>query len=395
MARLKVLSVITHFAVGGATETVLTNCRLADPERFETAILSGRTAHDEEDLVSSARNMGVQVHILDSLQRAMRPDRDYRAYHDLVRWFHENHWDVVHTNGSKAGILGRLAAAKAGVPAIVHTVFGWGHHDHMSRATRQTIVALERRAARVTDRLITVSHANRAKGLADNIGTPDQYSVIYNAIDVPRFRDVPVTRREMRAKLGIAPDAPVVGTVSRLAPQKAPMDFLTVAELVRKSIPEVKFVFVGGGPMQPEFDAAVRARKLDDTILFLGYRNDVPELLRAFDVFLLTSLWEGLPLVIPQASCAAIPSVATAVDGTPEVVVDNETGFLASPHDCAAMAERVIQLLHDQELRERLGQTALERVYPAFCQHEMARQTEAVYEECYARATGQRALSVK
>ena len=382
MKRLNVLHLITHFAVGGATETVMTTCRHMDRERFETAILSGATPADEQSLRQQAVQSGLRVHELPGLGRSIRPGSDARAYRDLVRWLRNYGPDIVHTSSSKAGILGRLAAAQAGVPVILHTVFGWGHHDYMKPWTRRFYITLERRAARVTDRIITVSCANREKGLADNIGRPTQYQVIYNAIDIAKYRDVQVDSRSLRRALGIAEDAPVVGTVSRLAAQKCPDDFIQVAARVHARCPAARFLFVGGGPMQEKFEADIRRANLENVILNLGYRHDVPALLRVFDVFLLTSLWEGLPMVFPQAMCAERPIVATRVDGAPEAVFEGETGYLTAPRDVDALAERVLRLLEDGELRRKMGRAAWERVHPQFCDRAMVRHIEQVYLDC-------------
>lgn len=381
MDRIRVLNVITHFALGGATETVLTTCRYADTERFETAVLCGQTPDKERSLLDAATDGGIPVHILPSLGRSIQPLREIRAYREMVTWLQKHPWDVVHTSGSKAGILGRLAAHRAGVPTIYHTVFGWGHHEHMRPAIRQFYIALERRAARVTTKIITVSNANREKGLRDGIGRPNQYEVVYNGIDIARHRSVVVDRDALRSSLGIPVNAPVVGTVSRLAPQKAPEDFLRVAALVHAKMPAAHFVFVGGGPMQEEFEAGIREHRLESVVHFLGYRKDVPELLRTFDVFLLTSLWEGLPMVVPQAMCASLPCVATSVDGTPEAVLEGRTGYLAPPRDVEGLANSTLRLLGDEGLRRRMGRTALERVEPLFCERAMVRRIETLYQE--------------
>lgn len=386
MSRIRVLHLITHLAVGGATENTLTTCRYASPERFESAVLSGQTANDEASLTEFAEKHQIPVHILPSLRRSVHPLRELQAYRDLIAWFRAHPWDVLHTHGSKAGVLGRLAAAKAGVPVIIHTVHGWGHHAHMNPWVRRLYILLERRAAKVSAKIIVVAKANGEKGLADRIGTPEQYTVIRSGIDIARYRDVEVDTQALRCEIGVSPHAPVIGTVSRLAAQKAPEDFLKVAEIVHQRCPEARFVFVGGGPMQAEFQAGIAALGLKETVINLGYRQDIPRLLRLFDVFLLTSLWEGLPRVFPQAMCAGLPIVATEVDGASEAVLEGKTGFLAKPRDCALMAERVLQLLGDETLRREMGRNALEYVYPTFCDREMVRQIERVYLECYRNA---------
>jgi glycosyltransferase involved in cell wall biosynthesis len=382
MSPLRVLHPITHLVVGGASENTITTCRYADPDRFESAILSGIPCGKEADLVDHARELGVPVHLSPTLKRDIHPADDVRAYRDLARWMRKTGWDIVHTHSSKAGILGRLAAKRAGVKVIVHTVHGWGHHDHMNPAKRSLLVALERTAARCSHRIIAVSKSCRDRGLREKIGTPEQYEVIHSGIDLERYRTVSVDVLSLKSELGIPLDAPVVGTVSRMAPQKAPEDFITVAAKVRQHVPNVRFIFVGGGPDEAAFMEGVREGGLEKTVISLGYRADIPALLRVMDIFLLTSLWEGLPRVFPQAMCASLPIVATHVDGAPEAIQDGKSGFLVQPRDCDAMARHVIRLLGNKSLRDTLGEAGYCRVEPAFCDRNMVRSIEAVYDSC-------------
>lgn len=387
MRRLRVLHLITHFAVGGATEPTITTCQYLDPERFEAVILSGVTDADQKTMLPQAEAAGVRVEILPSLRRPIRPWADRRAYRDLVAWIKKGHWDIVHTHGSKAGVLGRLAAQASGVPVILHNVHGWGHHGHMHPLLRRFYVLAERRAARVTDRFILDAGANREKGLADGIGRPDQYVTVYNGIDIARFRDVTVDRAALRASLGIPREAPVVGTVGRLAEQKAPGDFVRMAAVIHARRPDAHFIFVGGGPLQEQTEAQMKEAGLQSAVHLLGYRDDVPELLRIFDVFALTSLWEGLPRVFAQAMCASLPIVATHVDGAAEAIREGENGFLVPPGQPQMQAEKVLALLNDPDQRAAMGRRGLELVYPQFCEREMVRRIEEIYLEC-ARSKG-------
>lgn len=376
---LKVVHVITHLALGGATETVLTTCRLADPARFEMSVLSGETSEDEATLEVSARQEGTALHHLPSLKRAIRPPADGRAYRDLVAWLRRVRPDIVHTHGSKAGFLARIAARAAGVPVIVHTVHGWGHHERQHPLVRRAYVALERRAARGTDCLVAVAAANRDKGLADGIGRFAQYEIIHSCINIAAFRDVAVDVPTLRASLGIPADALLVGTIGRLAPQKAPQDFVRMAALVHAQRPRTHFVWVGGGPLEFAMRGWIAEAGLGSVVHLLGYRDDVPQLLRVLDVFVLTSLWEGLPRVFAQAMCAALPIVATLVDGAPEAITHGENGFLVAPQDMEAMAAHVVSLLDDPALRHALGQRGRSMADPKFSERHMVHQIEALY----------------
>ena len=379
MTRLRVLHIITHLAVGGATKNALAICHLSDPAQFDCALLCGATSHRETAMEGTAHSMDVPLHTLPSLRRPIQPFSDRKAYRKLVDWLRAHPWDVVHTHGSKAGILGRMAAAAAGVPVIVHTVHGWGHHERQRALVRRLYVEAERRAARVSDRLIVVADASREKGLADGIGVCEQYVTIRGGIDIARCRDISVDRAALRAELGIPIHAPVVGTVSRLASQKAPGDFVRMAALVRARQPDAHFVFVGGGPLDKKVRALADAASLSHQMHWLGYRHDVPELLRVFNVFVLNSLWEGLPAVFPQAMCAGLPSVATQVGGAAEAITDGENGFLVPPRQPQAAAERVLQLLTDAALCYAMGQNGLLRVDPQFNERHMVAQISDLY----------------
>lgn len=376
---LRVLHIITHLAVGGATKNLLALCRLSDRTQISPAVLCGATASDEAMLDGAREGGGIPIYSLPHLRRPLHPVADCIAYWDMVHWLRAHPTDVVHTHGSKAGVLGRLAASKAGVPIIVHTVHGWGHHDRQNAGVRGFYIAAERRAARVTDRLIVVADSDRERGLADGIGTQQQYQTVRPGIDIPRFRDVATDPQSAKAALGLPPGSLVVGTVSRLAAQKAPGDFVRMAAIVHAARPDVHFVFIGGGPLHASTADAAREAGLADVVHLLGYRDDVPELLRALDVFVLPSLWEGLPAVFAQAMCAALPIVATRAGGAAEAIEEGKTGFLTPPGDPAALAARVLTLLEDPALRRDMGMRGLSGVDPLFSEARMTGQIEALY----------------
>ena len=379
MTKLRVAHIITNLSLGGATENTLACCKLADTSRIEPSIVCGERDPGETTLIETARSSNIPVHIIPNLTRAVHAARDFQAYRELVDWLRRYPVDVVHTHGSKAGILGRMAAAKASVPVIVHTVHGWGHHDHMPKSTRFMYVVAERMAAKVSNKIITVSIANTEKGLADGIGVPAQYVTIRSGINLDAFRTPGPAVQGIRESVGIPGDAPVVGTVSRLAQQKAPLDFVETARLVSARVPSAHFVFVGGGPLEKELLQAVARAGISHQFHYLGFRNDIPVLLRAFDVFVLSSLWEGLPRVFPQAMCAGLPIVATNVDGAAEAVAHGVNGYLTEPGNPKALADFVVEILNDADLRAEMGAAGLVRVDPMFSDLHMTRQVEDLY----------------
>jgi glycosyltransferase involved in cell wall biosynthesis len=295
---------------------------------------------------------------------------------------------IVHTHSSKAGILGRLAARLAGVPIVIHSIHGFGFHDRQAAPLRAALLLLERAAARLTTHFIAVSRANLDRGLALGIVPPGRGTLIRSGIRVAEFEAA--TRRAragggLRAELGIPAGAPLVGMVACLKPQKAPLDFVEVAARVAAARPEARFVLVGDGELREAVQDRARALGLDARLRLLGWRRDVPRLMADLDVLVLTSLWEGLPRVLPEAIAAGVPIVATGVDGTNDILMDGETGWVCRPSDLECLAGRVTRLLAAPEEGRRMADRA-RRVLPEFDIDDMVRAQEALYADLLRRA---------
>mgnify|MGYP001474804760 CR=1 FL=1 len=331
-------------------------------------------------LIETAKEQGIPLILEPSLVREVNPWQDLLAFFRLARLMRRGQYTIVHTHSSKAGIVGRWAAKLAGVPVIVHTVHGWGHHDHQHPLVRQYYIWMEKLTLPITDKLIVVSPLNIEKGLADGIGKPEDYVVIRSGIELDRFGHPQCPREETRAAWGIPLEAPVVGTVTRLSPQKGPLDFVRAAHLIAQTRPEVRFMMVGDGPLRPQVEELVKELGLGERLVLTGLRRDVPELLAAFDLFVLSSLWEGLPRVVPQAMASGLPVVATAIDGSAEAVVDGVNGFLTPPGDPQAIATTVLRLLGNPAQMRQMGQTGQKRA-SEFDVRTMVAKIAALYEE--------------
>ncbi len=377
--RIPVLQIITRLIVGGAQETVLLIADMLDRSRWAVDVLCGPQTGAEGSLIEEMRRRGVPLTIEPSLVREVHPLKDLLALVRLTRFIQRGRYAIVHTNSSKAGILGRWAAWLAGTPVIVHTVHGWGHNERQSGPVRRAYILSEQLTQRITDRLIVVSPRNAEKGLADGIGRAEQYVTIRSGIELERFARPARPRQEVRRELGIPADAPVVGTVTRLSPQKAPLDFVAAAARVAAARPDVHFVIVGDGPLRGEVEARVVAPGLAGRVHLTGLRADVPDLLHSFDLFCLSSLWEGLPRVLPQAMAAGLPIVATAVDGNAEAVTDGVNGLLTPPGDPASLAAALLRLLDDPPLARQMGEAGRARA-EEFDAHRMVEDIAALYE---------------
>jgi glycosyltransferase involved in cell wall biosynthesis len=390
-APLRVLHVITRMIVGGAQENTLETVCGLDPRRFRTALLCGPESGPEGSLLDEARRRGASVTIEPALRRELRPLLDVRALLRLARVMRRGAFDLVHTHSSKAGVLGRLAARLARVPGVVHTVHGWPFHERQSPARRRLYVALERAAARAADRLVAVSTRDLETGLAAGIGPRARWVVVRSAVDLGGVRAAAGRRAAVRAAWGVPPEAAVVGTVARLAPQKAPLDFVEAAARIARARPEARFVVAGDGPLRAAVEEGVRAAGLAGRLVLLGLRRDVAEVLAGLDVFVTTALWEGLPRALVQAMAAGLPVVATAAGGTPEVVRPEESGLLVPAGRPEATAGAVLRLLADPALARRLGEAGRSAVGAEFDLPTMLARLAALYEDVVAaRRAGRR-----
>jgi glycosyltransferase involved in cell wall biosynthesis len=381
----RVLHAITRLIVGGAQENTLFTAARLDPRRFEVDVVSGPQTGSEGSLIEEARAQGIPLTILPDLVRQVSPAHDARALQALTRHMRQGNYDIVHTHSSKAGILGRLAARRAGVPIIVHTVHGWSFHDYMSTATRLVYILLERWMARFTDALIVVAEKDIEKGLKAGIGQRDQYHLIRSAIPLEEFDPRQVDIKAMRNKLGLPPEAPVVGTIGRFSEQKNPLDWVRVAGIIGKEQPEARFLLVGDGPLRPQVEALLAQEGLSNRAILTGLRRDTPGLLEAMDVFLLTSLWEGLPRTIPEAQAMGLPVIANRTDGVAEAIQDGISGYLCRPGDLQGTAERVLALLDDPVLRAEMGARGREAVSTEFDLNVMIRKIEGLYKDLLSK----------
>jgi glycosyltransferase involved in cell wall biosynthesis len=377
---VRVLHAITRLIVGGAQENTLFTAARLDPDRYRVDVLSGPQTGAEGSLIEEARAQGIQLTILPDLLRQVSPLHDLRALAGLARFIRAGGYTIVHTHSSKAGILGRLAARQAGAPVVVHTVHGWSFHDHMPALTRQVYILLERWMARLSDALVVVAQNDLRKGLQAGIGRPEQYHLIRSAIPLKAFNPKLVDRTAMRKSLGLPLDAPVVGALGRFSEQKNPLDWVRVAGIIGRARPEARFLLVGDGPLRPQVQAALAQEGLAGRAVLTGLRRDAPQLLAAMDVFLLTSLWEGLPRTIPEAQAMGLPVVANQVDGANEAIQHGVSGFLCQPGDVGGAARQVLALLDDPLLRAEMGARGRAAAAAEFDLNRMIHQSGELYD---------------
>ncbi|MFH1725942.1 MAG: glycosyltransferase family 4 protein [Elusimicrobiota bacterium] len=387
--RAKVVHIITRLDFGGAQQNTLYTVSHLDGARFEPVLISGAGGYLDGKAGGLSRlDRPVRVQMLPDLVREIAPLRDLLACLQLRRLLSEERPAIVHTHSSKAGVLGRIAAALAGVPVIVHTFHGFGFHEGMNPLLRWAYVLLERLAGSLSTRLVFVSKANMRYGERYGLGDRRRYALIRSGVKLSDFRLLAGERARIRTAIGAGGGGPLVVGVGNLKPQKNAADFLRVARRVVGRVPDASFVFIGDGPLRSAIEAEAAASGLGGRLRLLGWRRDVARILGAADVFLLTSLWEGLPRSLVEAMKTGLPCVCYAVDGVRDVIEDGENGFAAPAGDWETLARRVEELLRSSSLRGTMGAKASESIGPEFDIDEMVRRQERLYDECLARSSG-------
>ena len=374
--RIKVAHVVTRLDLGGAQQNTLATVRGLDPARFEALLVCGEGGYFDPEVRADAH---IRAFFLDSLVREISPLRDLLAILELWKIFQTERPQIVHTHSSKAGILGRLAAALAGTPIIIHTYHGFGFHDRQNPISKSVYVLLERLCSLFTTRLIYVSRSNAVYAERQGLGPANDATIIRSGVKLSAF-PAQVDAAKLKMSVGIGMHKPVVVSIGNLKPQKNAVDFVAAAAKVSAKLPEARFVFIGDGPQRRALEAKAFSLGLEGKIMFLGWRRDGAQWLAASDVFALTSLWEGLPRALVEALRTGLPAVCYATDGVVDVLREGENGFLVPPGDVDAFAERLARLLEDAELRRRLGAAAAASIGPEFDLDAMVRAQEKLYE---------------
>ena len=374
MSRVRVLEMIDKPFLGGGQAIVLALARHLDRDRFEVSVCALGGGPLEEEV----RKAG-----LDFVPAPFGRKYAFGLTRAIAGILRAEKPDLLHTHGGIAGLYGRMAAHKAGVPKVVHTIHGIHYLHYRNLLLRAVYADLERYCSKFTDAVVFVSEADGAAGRRLRLARPAKIRIVKNGIECAGPTGEDFSRGAAGWPMSLPQGAPLIGTIARLHRQKGVAFLLRSAAAILAGRPEGRIIVAGGGELEAGLRREARELGVDRRFLLLGERADAREILSRLDVFVLPSLWEGLPLVLIEAAALGKPIVATAVEGTREIVTDGETGLLVPPADPAALAAAVNRLLDDPALATRLGARARDTIPPRFTLAKMI----AGYEEIYASLT--------
>ncbi len=380
--KMKICHVITRMIVGGAQENTLFTIVGHIQKGHEVVLITGPSPGPEGELLKNSEFPEFEIIEVPSLIREMNPVKDYLAYRELKKIFTERKFDVVHTHSSKAGILGRAAAWNAEVPFVTHTVHGQAFHAYEKAWKNFLYITAERWAAKRCHKIYAVAQAMIDQCVKAKVAPREKYKVVYSGMEIDKFLNSK-PEPELREKLGIPEGVKVIGAVSRLFPLKGYEYFLPLAHAVNSVCHDVHFLIVGDGALREWMEKQIADVGLTSHFHFAGLvpPDEVYRYIALMDILAHLSLREGLPRCVVQALASGKPALGFKLDGTPEVVIDGETGYCANAKDVKTVIASAVHLLSNPDLARKMGENGKKMVAEKFNWHKMADILEEEYLE--------------
>jgi glycosyltransferase involved in cell wall biosynthesis len=379
---MRVTHIITRLVVGGAQEnTIATVLGLRQKSGVTVQLISGPTIGPEGSLEHTVAAIPNLLTIVPTLVRPVHPLKDWLALNHLTRLLREQKPDVVHTHSGKAGILGRMAAARAEVPVIIHHIHGPSFGPFQGALANTIFTAAERYAARCTTHFLCSAGAMTQLYLAAGIGRPENHTRVFSGFKLEPFLRA-TNDLQLRAQLRIPRDAFVIGKIARFFPLKGHDDLLKAFAKILPECPHAHLLLVGDGILRPQMEREVRERGWAEKVTFTGLVSpeEVPRYVGLMDCLAHLSTREALSRALPQALAAGKPVVAYDFDGANEICHDGTTGFIVKQGHENVAAERLLLLARDPQLRAQFGAAGQQYVRENFAVSDMVENIYALYQ---------------
>jgi glycosyltransferase involved in cell wall biosynthesis len=371
--RIRILQFITT-TIGGAGEHVLMLATGLDPDQYDVTVCFSPGCPLDKDFYEA----GLKVVPIE-MRRTGGLTRSIVAYRQLRRLLAESQFDIVHTHTSVAGVIGRVAAKRAGVSTVIHMIHAYAGHEQVPPLKRRLYLTIERWLDRYTDHYVAGSDYIRAYGIDNGIMRPDKITRIYYALrqDHISIAGDPVN---YRARLGIPNSGPVAGAIARFELQKGLVYFIRAMPMVLQQVPDAHFIISGDGPLRETLYTEAEQQGVSSRVHFTGWESEVGRVLSVLNIMVTPSLWEAFGIVNLEAMACGVPIVASRINGIPEVVRDRETGLLVPPADPAKLAQAIIDLMRDQERAHKMGKCGREWVARQFSVSTMVESHDQLYQ---------------
>ena len=387
--KIKVIHVITRFDKGGAAENTFLTVTGLNSIGYEVILVRGLSYESNmgpaetmaaESCLEDAGRSGIRILTMPGLVRRIYPLGDLKTLYKLTTLFTEERPHIVHTHTSKAGILGRWAARLAGVHVIIHTPHGHVFWGYFNKWQTRTYIFLERLTATITDRIITLTGQEKKDHLRYHIARENKFTVIHSGVDLSRFSNIRADLHDAKKRLGVPKETFIVGTVGRLTRIKGHKYLIEAARKILLTRPDMTFIFLGDGELMNDLKAQAASLGIYDKVKFLGWRDDVAEVMSTFDLFVLPSLNEGMGKVLVEAMAMGKPIIASNVGGVSDLVKNEENGLLVPPEDADAIA-RSISILHSDPMkRKEMGEKG-KAIAGEYGADSMVRKIDRLYRE--------------
>ena len=389
MAPRTVIHVITRLDYGGSAQNTMLTALGHDRERFTPLVVMGVPGRWDaqggqgatEENVRLLEKEGIRSVLIPTLGRSISPLDDVRTLWTLIRIFRRERPAVVHTHTSKAGVLGRIAAWIAKVPAVVHTPHGHVFYGHFGPFRSWLFLQIERVLSAITHRLIALTEAERQDHLDRSVGKADRFAVVPSGIDRERFRRARIQGKRQPEWFGCPPDALVIGSVGWLTDIKGHEYLIAAVAKLKQDFPALHLVIIGSGDRHDALLQQAELAGLRDAVHLLGHRDDVEACLAGMDLFVLPSLNEGMGRALIEAMAAGLPVIASRVGGIPAVISNERTGLLVPPGDAGSLAEALRRFLDRPEWATQLGMAASRSVDSRYGSVSMVHAIESIFAE--------------
>ncbi|MBU1087430.1 MAG: glycosyltransferase [Candidatus Omnitrophica bacterium] len=373
MSKIKIFHLITGLERGGAEILLTEFLPLLSKDKFEVSVgyLRGKGT-----LARVIEAKGIKAYCF-----GMRSRYDLLVLMKITKFIKKNRFDIIHTHLIDADIFGFFAARLAGVPVVLSTK----HNTDNFRKTKSLAVFLDSLIANLSNRIIAVSNSVRDFMVKYQKISPSKITVVRNGIDFKKFLSGN-DKSKIREKLNLNSQAFIVGTVARFDEQKGHIYLVEAIPRILDKINNVYFLFVGEGVLRQQIENRVKMLNIENNVKFFNAIDNVSDVLHSLDLFVLPSVWEGFGLVLLEAQAAEVAVIASDIDGIKEVIEDGETGILVPPANSEVLADRIIQVLSDKNLRNRLSVNGQNSVKERFDIKVMTKKIESIYKNLHLKS---------